>query len=267
MAPPTKGANPAPDYAVAMNRVQTQLEAQLRVVRSFMPPRPPATHAAAAPAKPTTSSSSSFSALASSSTRTPASSSSSSAQAQARHRDEDSLFAETRAQDPNAGLSFSTPGRPRGDEAKERENQLLRARLLGRGRKRGAADASGRRAGREAGSSSSDDEPGRSGLGRAKKRARRDESAGRGGALPPVAPECAPERAGITPSKDKELGNDKAVEGENGGVDIGDNQDTALPRDELARNGLAGAPEQQENKKRKKKKKKKKGNLKETEGE
>ncbi|KAI1295795.1 hypothetical protein F5Y03DRAFT_300867 [Xylaria venustula] len=155
MAPTSKGANPAPNYTEAMNRVQTQLEARMRIVRSFMPSRPPS--------HPT----STFSALASSKPST------TSAAARQTH-DAESLFAETRAQDPNAGLGFGTSSKKQREKEKERSDQLLRSRLLGR--KRGAENGNSASLRRGAREESSDEEPGRSGLGRAKKRARREES-------------------------------------------------------------------------------------------
>ncbi|KAI1364649.1 hypothetical protein F5Y08DRAFT_339407 [Xylaria arbuscula] len=177
MAPSTKGTNPAPNYTVAMNQVQTQIEAQLRIVRSFMPSsHPPALSLSSSSSTTTTATkpTPSFSALAS--TSIPSSKNPSLRQrTQQQQQDEESLFAETRAQDPNAGLGFGISSSKRAAErAKERETQLLRSRLLGRKRGVGAAgnDAAGARRRRGEDDSSSDEEPGRSGLGRAKKRAR-----------------------------------------------------------------------------------------------
>ncbi|KAI1433195.1 hypothetical protein GGR50DRAFT_516722 [Xylaria sp. CBS 124048] len=165
MAPSTKGANPAPNYTVMMNRVQTQIEAQLRTVRSFLPSKPPT------PAQ-TTTTTSSFSALASTSRPTP--STATEAKLPVRRQNEENIFAESSGQDPNAGLGFGAISKRSSEKEKERGNQILRSRLLGR--KRGAEDASGRTTRyRAGGEESSDDEAGRGGLGRAKKRARRDE--------------------------------------------------------------------------------------------
>ncbi|KAI0874941.1 hypothetical protein GGS24DRAFT_321127 [Hypoxylon argillaceum] len=258
MAPSSKGTNPAPNYTVAMNQVQTQLEAQLRVVRSFMPSRPPGqTPSHPASAKPT----SSFSALLSTSTsHSPLSSTSKPSQTrqQIQKQDQESLFAETRAQDPNAGLGFGGPKRT-SEREKERENQILRSRLLGR--KRGAADASGRPLRRAGGEESSDEEPGRSGLGRAKKRARREESRD-DTPRPIIESEVIGkelEEHGATQLKDDGLENSK-WKAEDGDIDTKDDQDTVPLPDDLIPNSSAEASDQKKRKKKRKKKKKDKLN-------
>ncbi|KAI3323672.1 hypothetical protein HD806DRAFT_70452 [Xylariaceae sp. AK1471] len=263
MAPSSKGTNPAPNYTVTMNRVQTQIEAQLRIVRSFMPSRPPVP-APAPTTAPNKSITPSFSTLASASTPKPPLLSTST-----RKNDEENLFAESRAQDPNTGLGFgasSTGSKTRnGDTAtqKERETQVLRGRLLGR--KRGAEDRTTmRRAERQ---ESSDEEAGRGGLGRAKKRARRDEPQEEEEERDqPITTEMGAlesklEDASATESKDDVLRNDK-VEGGDG--DVRDEEGAAPLLDGSVSKGSEGNPEQ---KKKKRKKKKKKGNSKETEGE
>ncbi|KAI0112231.1 hypothetical protein GGR51DRAFT_60445 [Nemania sp. FL0031] len=262
MAPPSKGTNPAPNYTVAMNRVQTQLEAQLRIVRSFMPSRPPSLPTSSTTtntAKPTPS----FSALAS--TSNPLSASKSTriqTQHERQKQVEESLFAETRAQDPNAGLGFGGPKR-RSEKEREREDQILRSRLLGRRkRERGTTDASGRSLRRD--ESSSDEEPGRSGLGRAKKRARREEVREE---APPPGIESDLEKIGVTPLGDGVPGDEGKLEaGEDGDGDVKNEPSAALPRDDVVPSGSVDASGQNTTK-RKRKKKKKKAKSKEAEGE
>ncbi|KAI0393250.1 hypothetical protein F5Y17DRAFT_433430 [Xylariaceae sp. FL0594] len=192
MAPTSKGkgANPAPNYLVSMNRVQTQLEAQLKVVRSFMPTTSSLSASfksstSSLSASSTSSSKPSFSALASGTTNinnnnntNPTANGSRKDRHARNDAAEESLFQESRAQDPNAGLGYST-SKPTKEKEREQERgtHLLRGRLLGK--RRSAGDDFGNKRRRatiagESNSSSSDDEPGRSGLGRAKKRVRRD---------------------------------------------------------------------------------------------
>ncbi|KAI1349405.1 hypothetical protein F5Y01DRAFT_186940 [Xylaria sp. FL0043] len=276
MAPSSKGVNPAPNYTVDMNRVQTQLEARLRIVRSFMPSRAPTS---SSPSSSSSSSSStatkptpSFSALASTSTSTskapPPSNSNSNPSTRQRHDDEDSLFTETRAQHPNAGLGFGAPAKRSSEREKERSDQILRSRLLGR--KRGAEnnnkkDASGRR--REV-ESSDDEEPGRSGLGRAKKRVRREESQERearlggdeegDGEISSKVPEYELERNG---ARADSLRNDEAGEDEKVNNEVETRnvvQNIASPHEDSVPGGVGDASEQQKKKRRKKKKKRRK---------
>ncbi|TGJ85224.1 hypothetical protein E0Z10_g3552 [Xylaria hypoxylon] len=239
MAPPSKGTNPAPNYTVAMNQVQTQIEAQLRIVRSFMPARPAA--ADSTTSKPTPS----FSALASGKPTV---------RRQTQKQDEEALFTETRAEDPNAGLGFGASSKRTSEREKERANHILRSRLLGR--KRGVEDASGRALRRE---ESSDEEPGRSGLGRAKKRARREESREEeeeGTLQPIIGPKVLESELEKVGAKEDSLENDK-LEEEDGDVNMRDTQGTTSLHDDSVPNGAEDAPEQKKNKKRKKKKKKK----------
>ncbi|KAI0194759.1 hypothetical protein EV127DRAFT_421282 [Xylaria flabelliformis] len=265
MAPSSKGTNPAPNYTVTMNRVQTQIEAQLRIVRSFMPSRTPAAQqSTSSPAKP------SFSALASTSTSKPATPSTFQSRQQTQKQDSESLFAETRAQDPNAGLGFGGSSSKRNSEReKERENQILRSRLLGR--KRGAAgNVSGRTSSRREEESSDDEEPGRSGLGRAKKRVRREvseeEKEGEKILSPGTvleAPESAgsAKKVGATQSKDD---NGALEEEDDGDLNTKDGSKIALSDDPVPVDA-EGASEQKKSKKRKKKRKKNKS--KDAEGE
>ncbi|KAI1158514.1 hypothetical protein F5B18DRAFT_84571 [Nemania serpens] len=266
MAPSSKNANPAPDYTVSMNRVQTQLEAQLRIVRAFMPARP-------APSitiitRPTPA----FSSLATQSLN-PSPNTAAPSRTQSRtqaNEAEENLFA---AQDPNAGLGFGGPKHAgEGANAKggttrerERENQVLRSRLLG-GRKRGigTGDTQGK-AFRRVEEQSSDEEPGRSGLGRAKKRARREED--------PAADEDEDEGTSVSApvieseALDRDRDRDeKACDDEDededgdGDGDVKDGSSTALLRDDSilgASADISGQGETKKNKKRKKKKKKK----------
>ncbi|KAI1201464.1 hypothetical protein F5X97DRAFT_22966 [Nemania serpens] len=297
MAPSSsKGANPAPDYTVSMNRIQTRLEAQLRIVRGFMPARPPPTTTTSSTSPSTTTKPTpSFSSLASQPPNpnsnlntTTASNPRSRSQP---HEAEENLFA---AQDPNAGLGFGSGGPRRAGErgekggtARDRENQVLRSRLLGRKRGVAAAAAGDARGGttfRQAeGEGSSDEEPGRSGLGRAKKRARRadadeDEvaSVSVSVSFPVIESEAldviedekvrdAPlNRHGVETTGLEVRGGDEdgdEDEGEDGDRDVKDSSGTAFLRDDSVRDVSAdvlGQDKTKKNKKRKKKKKKEK---------
>ncbi|KAI0143027.1 hypothetical protein GGR57DRAFT_370491 [Xylariaceae sp. FL1272] len=162
MASTSKSANPAPDYTVLMNRVQSQFESQISSIRSMLPPRTsnstnPSTNPPNSSATTTTST---FSSLTSTPTTT---SNPTTSQNLARAKAE-SLFTESSA-DPNTGLGFGTSAKP---SHKERENQALRNRLIGRGRQTNKQGGIGTGRDKE----SSDEEEGRSALGRSKKRRR-----------------------------------------------------------------------------------------------
>ncbi|KAI1825394.1 hypothetical protein F4861DRAFT_198626 [Xylaria intraflava] len=257
MAPSSKGTNPAPNYAVMMNRVQTQIEAQLRTVRTFLPSKPPAQ--AQTTAQPTTKKATpSFSALAS--TSKPPVSDSTKPQQQAQRQNEENLFNEGYGQDPNAGLGFGAISKRSNETAKERESQILRSRLLGR--KRGAEDSSGRAPRHRAGGEeSSDEESGRGGLGRAKKRPRREEprresDGERSNQLIPESdvPESEPEKDGVAQSKD-DVPADNTNARENREEHAGDGKGiSSLQHDGSVQNGSENVSHQQ--KKRGKKKKK-----------
>jgi hypothetical protein len=140
---------------------------------------------------------------------------------------------------------------------KERETQILHKRLLGR--KRGAEDRTTMR--RAEKHESSDEEAGRSGLGRAKKRARTDEPREEEEKDQPIAMDTGaldskPEEAGSAGSRDDVLGDDKAGEVVEGA--------TPLPGSSVP-DGPEDNPGQK--KKKRKKKKKNKDNSKEPEGE
>ena len=191
------------------------------------------------------------------------------------------MFAETRAQDPNAGLGFGVSSKRAAERAKERETQVLRSRLLGR--KRGAEDASGRAQQRRR-EDSSDEEPGRSGLGRAKKRARREpesreEGEGEGGegcrgipegitGQPEVQGPVESEKLVATQSSKGSAVTDgdenvEAREEENGEIDMGIAPGTnTLPADSIPA-GAEGASDEKTKKRKKKKKNKKKDKSKE----
>ncbi|KAI0203119.1 hypothetical protein F4808DRAFT_458335 [Astrocystis sublimbata] len=271
MAPSSKGANPAPDYTVTMNRVQTQLEAQLRIVRSFMPAARPPSQNNPPTTTATTTTSTSFSALS-------ANSSSSHKPQQTQRHDAENLFAETtRAQDPNAGLGFGGTSKRSSELAKERENQILRSRLLGRNAKRGLVGGGG--GGASGGGmsrrrdSDSDEEPGRSGLGRAKKRARRepaveeDEENGERGAV--GGSKTLGSASDLENKVNDGLGSDNGTvePTDETGLDVrkGDpdsDLDSAAPRDRVLAKEEGGVTEGEKSKKRKKKKKRKKGSSK-----
>ncbi|KAI1461130.1 hypothetical protein F4805DRAFT_314225 [Annulohypoxylon moriforme] len=169
MAPPTKpsaststsskGTNPAPDFTVNMNRIQTQFEASLKAVRSFLPSRSNL-HSAGG----------SFSALSSSSSSGPQPSStpqSQAALAESRRAAAEAEFAEDRNLDPNTGIGVvPITNNKNGDASgRDRDTARLRGRLLGKRRKDGEG-AEKRWVRKE---DSSDEEAGRSGLGRSKR--------------------------------------------------------------------------------------------------
>ncbi|KAI2473410.1 hypothetical protein F4781DRAFT_427424 [Annulohypoxylon bovei var. microspora] len=158
MAPPSKpsasskGTNPAPDFTVNMNRIQTQLEARMK---AFLLARPDLNHSASNPASTTGS----FSVLRSQPTFQ--SQSQSQAAAAARRAAAEAEFAEDRGTDPNAGIGLV---RASAGNSEDRDTARLRGRLLGRRGKNGEGPE--RRWVRK--EESSDEEAGRSGLGRAK---------------------------------------------------------------------------------------------------
>ncbi|KAH7040444.1 uncharacterized protein B0I36DRAFT_10484 [Microdochium trichocladiopsis] len=207
MAPPTssKGSNPAPDFNLFMNKIQMQVEAsknslqllqQHRAAAAAFTARRTATAAAATqqsgPAG-STAGGGSFSSLQKASTSTTAAAATTTVargpKSQQQQADrlaqlaaEEAEFADDRASDVNAGVGFARPKGSglipgmTGDAARDRDTKALRGRLLGGRRDRNGAREdpssaySRRRKYGGGGDSSEDDEPGRSGLGREKKR-------------------------------------------------------------------------------------------------
>ncbi|KAI1408177.1 hypothetical protein F5Y13DRAFT_173179 [Hypoxylon sp. FL1857] len=172
----TANANPAPDFTVNMNRIQTQFEAHLKAVRAFLPSRSDLNNNNSTAANSTGKS---FSALISGANSTGSQSQSrdatAAAAAAARRAAQEAEFAEERALDPNVGLGHARApaGSKNGnDGGKDPETARLRGRLLGkRGRGVGRdGDGLQKWVRKE---ESSDEEPGRSGLGRAKKNGKR----------------------------------------------------------------------------------------------
>ncbi|KAI0381495.1 hypothetical protein F5Y04DRAFT_62495 [Hypomontagnella monticulosa] len=169
----SKGAptgNPAPDFTMNMNRIQTQLEARLKAARSFLPSRSELKANSSASA----SVGGSFSALSGSSNPPGAlpQSQDTNALAAARRQAEEAEFAEDRGLDPNAGIgsapirsSTGNGGANGNGREQDRDTSRLRGRLLG---KRGRVDADGQKKWVRK-EDSSDEEAGRSGLGRAKR--------------------------------------------------------------------------------------------------
>ncbi|KAI0884707.1 uncharacterized protein GGS22DRAFT_146055 [Annulohypoxylon maeteangense] len=162
MAPPTKpsvskGTNPAPDFTVNMNRIQTQLQARLKAVRSFLPSRPDLQTSTS------TSTGGSFSALSSSN---PSSHPQPQATtAEARRAAAEAEFAEDRNLDPNVGIGLAPTSKNSDANGRDRDTARLRGRLLGKRGKNGEM-VEKRWVRRE---ESSDEEAGRSGLGRTKR--------------------------------------------------------------------------------------------------
>ncbi|KAI1095446.1 hypothetical protein F5B19DRAFT_441652 [Rostrohypoxylon terebratum] len=173
MAPPTKpsasskGTNPAPDFTVNMNRIQTQLEARMKTVRSFLPSR------SNLQTPNPNSAGGSFSALSSAGPQPPSYTStprSLAADSAARRAAAEAEFAEDRNLDPNVGIGVAraTSGASE-TNGRDRDTAQLRGRLLGK-RGKGNEGAEKRWARKE---ESSDEEAGRSGLGRSKKGGKR----------------------------------------------------------------------------------------------
>ncbi|KAI0131281.1 hypothetical protein F4814DRAFT_445420 [Daldinia grandis] len=160
--------NPAPDFTVTMNRIQMQLEARMKAARSFLPSRSDLNNASSSSPSPGNGS---FSALGgSSSSSNPQNQS---RDAAARRAAEEAEFAEERGLDPNAGIGL-TRSPATGNEntgGTDRDTARLRGRLLGK-RGRNGADANGQQKWVRK-EDSSDEEAGRSGLGRAKKNGKR----------------------------------------------------------------------------------------------
>ncbi|KAI1333942.1 hypothetical protein F5Y15DRAFT_319201 [Xylariaceae sp. FL0016] len=188
MAPPSKGANPAPGHTVDMNRIATRLDLFARKIA--LPSLGVASSSTTAStstsdARTSTTSSGGFSSLTPTSTSTtttttktrtpyttPAPGSESATQAAERAAQQSSLTHD-RNQDPNAGLGIGGPP-DSSSTANDRPSSQLRARLLGK-RRPETDDSKFRRKRRDRDATSDeDDEPGRGALGRSKKRARRE---------------------------------------------------------------------------------------------
>ncbi|KAI0843276.1 hypothetical protein F5Y06DRAFT_254481 [Hypoxylon sp. FL0890] len=168
----TANTNPAPDFTVNMNRIQTQFEAHLKAVRSFLPSRPDFNKNSANPNPNSTGQS--FSALSTSANPSAPESPGAISAAAARRAAQEAEFAEERALDPNAGLGHvrAPAGNKNGnDVGKDPETARLRGRLLGK-RGRTGPDGDGQQKWVRK-DESSDEEQGRSGLGRAKKNGKR----------------------------------------------------------------------------------------------
>ncbi|KAI6088993.1 hypothetical protein F4821DRAFT_257490 [Hypoxylon rubiginosum] len=162
--------NPAPDFAVNMNRIQMQLEARLKAARAFLPSRSDGAAIASG-------SSGSFSAL---HTSNPQSQSQSQSQLQqsrdesaraaaARRQAQEVEFAEDRGLDPNAGIGLvvRAPGTGGNESARDRDTAKLRGRLLGKRGRGAGGDGDGQYKWQRK-EDSSDEEAGRGGLGRAR---------------------------------------------------------------------------------------------------
>ncbi|KAI1084425.1 hypothetical protein F5B20DRAFT_295977 [Whalleya microplaca] len=158
-----KGTNPAPDFTATMNRIQLQLEARLNTARSFLPSRSSFPNPNSNPNAPAGGAFTSLTTTTSDSlSNKPSPQSQSQSQSLAA---EEAEFAEDRALDPNAGIGMVRPPAAAAQKtARERDTATLRGRLLGK-RGRGGEQKWMRREEQE----SSDEEAGRSGLGRAKK--------------------------------------------------------------------------------------------------
>ncbi|KAI8963368.1 hypothetical protein F5Y11DRAFT_150106 [Daldinia sp. FL1419] len=164
----SKGAptgNPAPDFNVNMNRIQMQLEARMKAARAFLPSRSDLNNPSAS------SSGGSFSALSSNSgsSNPYTQSKEAAAAAAARRAAEEAEFAEERGLDPNVGIGLnrSSAAKDENVSGADRETARLRGRLLGKKGRDGTGTNDQNKWVRK--EDSSDEEAGRSGLGRAKR--------------------------------------------------------------------------------------------------
>ncbi|KAI1479482.1 hypothetical protein F4774DRAFT_382156 [Daldinia eschscholtzii] len=166
----TPTGNPAPDFTVTMNRIQTQLEARMKAARAFLPSRSDLHNNTSV-----SSSTGSFSSLSGSSSNPQSQSRDASAIA-ARRAAEEAEFAEERGLDPNAGIGLVRASAGANKDEKnasgtDRDTARLRGRLLGKRGRNGADKDSQQKWARK--EDSSDEEAGRSGLGRAKRNGKR----------------------------------------------------------------------------------------------
>lgn len=257
----TANANPAPDFTVNMNRIQTQFEAHLKAVRSFLPSRSDLNNTSSSSGATSTSTGKSFSALITGANNTAPQSrdaTSAAAAAAARRAAQEAEFAEERALDPNVGLGHTrAPGGSKNgnDGGKDPETAKLRGRLLGK-RGRAGVDVDGQQKWVRK-DESSDEEPGRSGLVRAKRIGKRsraemeDNSDGRAKQNDGVHVEAdAPPKVKVAAVDEAE----ESIDSANGSGDAVENSDSKLLGEDESNAHVA---EGNSKKKRKKKKKKK----------
>ncbi|KAI5864251.1 hypothetical protein GGS23DRAFT_563509 [Durotheca rogersii] len=162
-------ANPAPEFTVNMNRIQMRLESRLRTARAFLPSTPEAPGSLGSSRRPFSTFNSNSSASTSSQPRLDPPPRGWRAVSRAA---EESEFAEERGLDPNAGIGLIRAARNSASvvqSGRDRETTKLRGRLFG-GRGKGLngdgnSENNQRWVRKE---ESSDEETGRSGLGRAK---------------------------------------------------------------------------------------------------
>ncbi|KAI1449525.1 hypothetical protein F5Y02DRAFT_371913 [Annulohypoxylon stygium] len=243
MVPPTKpsaskGTNPAPDFTVNMNRIQTQLEARMKAVRSFLPSR------SNIQTPNPNSVGGSFSALSSSgpqpSSNTSSTPQSLAAEASKRRAAAEAEFAEDRNLDPNVGIGVVRATSGNGEtNGRDRDTARLRGRLLGK-RGKGNEGAEKRWVRKE---ESSDEEAGRSGLGRTKKNGKRSRTE-------MESEDREEEVAEVLPSNVKEISEQYGQDG-----DVKGDEESSAPKSTEVE---PSAPTTEGNSKKRRKKKKKK---------
>ncbi|RYP05002.1 hypothetical protein DL765_009984 [Monosporascus sp. GIB2] len=280
--PPAKdggggGGNPTPDFAATMNKIQLLWDARSRVATASLH----SSSSSRTNTNNTTTPKTSGGAFSSLTSATSSSATQGADQAALRRRrleEEEAAFAEERALDPNAGIGARSSTKSDANAvARDREDRMLRGRLLGKrgraadgssGPARGAAEKYARD------DDGDDEEPGRSGLGRVKKRRVHQETeteakvegdenenqkgevhmkANRGGAVEEGMPDAAGDE------KAEEVRRDDGTEDGADGGEAGDNSGAVGGRPEEGDNrGQEDAERGAASKKKKKRKKKKK---------
>ncbi|OTB05425.1 hypothetical protein M426DRAFT_319963 [Hypoxylon sp. CI-4A] len=248
--------NPAPDYTLNMNRIRTQMEARIKAFRTSFPSRSdlPNTNN-----NTSTSTAGPFSTLSSGApTSTPQSRSQSQPQSlEARRKELEAEFAEEQGLDPNAGIGTIRASKSSAENGSgnDRETARLRGRLLG---KRGANGAFGDKGQQKwmRKEESSDEEAGRSGLGRSKRNGKKrsraeaedDEGADRGVVRGDSMPDISMSGVDGTPAQDE--GTDEHEDdAENAAVKSGGEDESKEPTSE-------GNPKKKRKRSKKKKSKK-----------
>ncbi|RYP29249.1 hypothetical protein DL767_006848 [Monosporascus sp. MG133] len=287
--PPAKGdgggGNPAPNFAATMNKIQLLWDTRSRVATASLHYSSSDTNANNATTPKT--SGGAFSSLTSTASTSATQGDDRAALRRRRLEEEEAAFAEERALDPNAGIgTHSSTNSSANAVARGREDRMLRGRLLGKrgraadgpsGPARGAAEKYARD------DDDGDEEPGRSGLGRAKKRrvhrvTEAEAEVGRnenenengkvhmkanvGGAVEEGMPDAAgdekAEEATVAGKGEGEVpGDDGTADGADNGKDGGDSGAVGKRLEEGDKSGREDAEGAAASKKKKKRKKKK----------
>ncbi|RYP52017.1 hypothetical protein DL768_002700 [Monosporascus sp. mg162] len=283
--PPAKGGgaggNPAPNFAATMNKIQLLWDTRSRVATASLRSSSRTNTNNATTHK---TSGGAFSSLTSTPSTSTAQGDDQAALRRRRLEEEEAAFAEERALDPNAGIGTrSSTSSDANAVARGREDRMLRGRLLGkRGRAAGGSSGPARGAAEKYArdDDGEDEEPGRSGLGRAKKRRLHQETeaeadvegdgnengevhtkANMGGeveeGMPDAASDEKAEEATVAGKEEEVRGDDGAKDAADGGKAGGDSGAVGKrpeKGDERGREGAEGAATSKKKKRRKKKK-------------